>query len=137
MNDYHTKKLSVRAIRFDQHKKPWPLVVEPLYTNGIPEPRLEGGATVVRNGDYVVQVGPVLFTMPPSVFSRLFQDGRVDEGDPALAKALEDIVVLEKRLAELTAQDNAEPAVSLHPDFMGEDELTATGAKGPEEGGEI
>lgn len=130
MNAFHTKKLTVKAVRFEQHRKPWPEAVEAVHTNGIPEPRLEGGNVPVRNGDYVVAVGPVLFTLPPAIFSRLFVEGEA-EGDSLLAKALEEIVALETRLNELLRDKEPEPSVELHPDNF--DVLPGTGDVNPNE----
>lgn len=138
MNVYRTKRLTVQAIRFDQHRKPWPSVVEPVYTNGIPEPRLEGGPVVVKNGDYILGIGATIFTLPPALFARLFEEGSAPAEDPRLAQALAEILDLEKKLADLRAAGPVgDPQVLLPSDFPPTQVLPATGNvdSNPNEGG--
>lgn len=72
--------------------------------------------------------------LPPSVFSRLFEPGPGATEDPRLAKALEEILALERQLNELLEQRRPEPCVPPGPDVF--DALPATGETGsPNEGG--
>ena len=115
MSEYSTKKAVVQAVRFEQHRKPWPEAVEAVYTHGIPEPRLEGGSQVVANGDWVVRAGTLVFTMPHNVFTTLFRAGGPVE-DTLLAVAMDKIVFLERELNARLAAERPDPDIALSPD---------------------